>query len=95
MKKQNTDSGNNQLFYQFKKIVKNQDELAPTINSELHFDGNEDQKTHLGGVLTLFAKLVMAYFVLIGARKTVLCINPYISTLEVDIAESSVVMNIS
>lgn len=60
------------------------------MNSELHLDNNEDQKTHIGGVLTVTAKCLLFYLIYIWARKMVLKINPYIASTEVSVAHLTV-----
>lgn len=68
-------------------MLKNQDGIAPTINSELHLDNNEDQKTHFGGVLTIFVKIAMFYLIFFGGRKMLFYESQNISSVEVSIAE--------
>ena len=58
-------------------------------------NGNEGQKTHIGGVLTLLCKGILIYFLLSYGRKLVFRVNPYISSQEVGVGHLEITKNIS
>ena len=66
------------LVYMMGKALKNQDEMAPTIKTELHLDYDEDQKSHCGGVLTIIAKFVLLWVIYTNGSKMVMKKNPYL-----------------
>ncbi len=41
--------------------VKSKDELSDPGSSFLHYDGDENQKTLLGGIICIFVQCVIAY----------------------------------
>lgn len=43
--------------------LRNIDIFAPNIISELHIDNNFDQKTYIGGGLTILVRLIFGIFV--------------------------------
>lgn len=59
--------------------------MAPTIKSELHIDNDEDQKTHIGGVVTIIAKFVLLWVIYTGGAKMVMRQSPYLQSNEINV----------
>ena len=55
--------------------------MCPSINTELHFDQNECQKTQIGGVLTLVVKFYIIYLMATGTKKMVTNHKPYLQSI--------------
>lgn len=64
------------------RFVKGQDDLAPTIRSSLHFENDDFQRTHVGGMLTLLGKLILIIIIYTGGKKMIYGEHPYIQSIE-------------
>ena len=49
------------FFQKVKRSIKKIDNVAPKIIEEIHFQGNQVQKTFFGGVLTICSVLAFGY----------------------------------
>lgn len=61
-------------------IIKGQDELAPSVRTELHFNDDKTEKTMCGGFLSIAIKLFIAY---IAIKNLIFMLDkrdPYISS---------------
>lgn len=67
------------------KMLKNQDGVAPTISTDIHLDYDVGQRTHVGGVFTIIAKLLLLAVIYLGGHKMVYRINPYLQSTEMTI----------
>jgi len=55
--------GTGSICFNAGKILKSQDDVCPTISSSIHLDGDEEQKTRCGGIVTLVIKMLVIYMV--------------------------------
>ena len=65
----------------FKRYLKEHDEVAPTINTELHIDDNEIQKTYWGSFFTLGILAGIAYICVRNGIRLVNSTNPFYSSV--------------
>lgn len=71
------------LFYWAAKQLKDQDAVCPSISTEIHIDNDEDQRTHIGGVLTILAKILLLWVIYSGGYKMVTRKSPYLQSNEI------------
>lgn len=65
----------------FKKKIRQRDEIAPKAINLFHYYNDFRQKTTLGGVLTIFVKFYMWALVLLNLKKLLFRDNPTISSI--------------
>lgn len=70
----------------FEKYLKEHDEVAPTINTELHLDDNETQKTYWGSIFTLGILAGIAYICVRNGIRLVNSTNPFYSSVQNPVA---------
>ena len=65
-----------------KKWLKEQDELAPSIKTELHLDNDNYEKTQIGGVITMTLKLQILVLAVTLAYSMVTNYKPYLASVQ-------------
>ena len=68
-----------------KEFILDNDNLAPTINTELHINDNVASRTFLGGVLSLCLYAFVAYIAISNAVSMIKRSSPYQSSFELEL----------
>ena len=69
------------------KILKSQDDVCPTLVSEMHLDNDEEQKTRCGGIISIVIKLMITYIVVSNGFKMVQNDDPYYASVKTSVVK--------